>query len=462
MQELRARFEAAGQGHLFQGLETLSPGDQDRFWSQLSQVDLDLVALHASLLKQSAAASAPGRFEPPDTFPASPGPEQAPAAEAALETGAELLRAGKVGYVLVAGGQGSRLGFDGPKGIYPVGPLSRKSLFGWHAARLKAAAARYGCPVPWFIMTSAGNDAATREFFARQQHFGLPPDSIFFFEQAVIPALDGDGRIVRAAPGELFLAPNGHGGTLDALRRSGALDRCQALGIETLSYFQVDNPLARPADPLFLGLHKQSGAGMSSKVVAKTEPGEKVGVLGKVDGVLGCIEYSDLPADLRDARAGDGGLVFRAGNIAVHALQVDFVARLTESGLNLPWHLARKAMPGLDAAGQPSTVQGIKFETFIFDALAASPGSVTLEVRREEEFSPVKNAEGSDSPASCREHMTGLFASWADAAGFPQVPRDAAGVPLLEVDPVFAEDAAEFQARMPQDPIVHGGGWWFR
>jgi UDP-N-acetylglucosamine/UDP-N-acetylgalactosamine diphosphorylase len=254
--------------------------------------------------------------------------------------------------------------------------------------------------------------------------------------------MDLHGRLLLAGPGQLFLAPNGHGGSLAALADSGALEDMAQRGIETLSYFQVDNPLARPADPLFIGLHSQAAAGMSSKVVAKRDAGEKVGVIGSVDGKLGCIEYSDLSDELRDARDDAGRLVFRAGNIALHVLDVDFIQSLTAGGkLQLPWHIAHKNMNVLAADDRRVDVEGVKFETFVFDALASSPKSVTLEVDRALEFSPVKNKEGQDSAMSCRADLEALFRSMLAGAGLP-VPSG-----RIEIDPRLAEDATELAAR---------------
>src|SRR6185503_11543174 len=283
-----------------------------------------------------------------------PGGAQTEDARRARAAGEELLRSGRVGFVLVAGGQASRLGFEAPKGDYPIGPVTRRTLFAFHAQRLKAAARRHGVRTPWYVMTSPANDADTRAIFARNEHYGLDPADVFFFAQDMLPALDEQGRVLFAEADALFLAPNGHGGCLLGLASSGALDDMRRRGLTQLSYFQVDNPLVRPADPLFLGLHVLAGAGMSSKVVQKRGPGEKVGVLGRVDGVLSCIEYSDLPPELRDAREPGGALRFGAGNIAVHALAVDFLERLTRGGLELPWHLARKSMRVVEADGRTS------------------------------------------------------------------------------------------------------------
>lgn len=217
----------------------------------------------------------------------------------------------------------------------------------------------------------------------------------------------------------------------------------------TISFFQVDNPFARPGDTLFLGLHDQAGAGMSSKVVAKRDAGEKVGVLGYVDGVMGCIEYSDLAPELREAKDGAGELLFRAGNIAVHAMDVQFVKGLTQGGvLDLPWHVARKNMGAIGPDGQEVKVDGAKFETFVFDALGKSEATVTLEADRALEFSPVKNKDGDDSADSCRRDLCRMFATWLGEAGVEVPAVEIGGYPAIEVDPLFAEDGAEFLARI--------------
>jgi len=197
---------------------------------------------------------------------------------------------------------------------------------------------------------------------------------------------------------------------------------------------------------------------MSSKVVRKRSPDEKVGVLGHSDGRLTCIEYSDLPENLRHARDARGDLSFWAGSIALHAIDRDFVEDLTRGGLRLPWHVAKKKIPIVDASGRRHEVEGAKFEAFVFDALAEAGPSVVLEVAREREFSPIKNKDGEDSPATARADQCRLFASWAARAGVALPPSGADGVHPVEVDPRFAEDEDEFLARMPTQPRAVAGG----
>jgi UDP-N-acetylglucosamine/UDP-N-acetylgalactosamine diphosphorylase len=454
----RQRAEAAGQGHLFAHWDELPPAGRARLLEAVARIDFERVAEFRSLLR-APSATPKGAIAAPELFPLAR--RQSEEAERARARGAELLAAGQVGYLLVAGGQASRLGYDGPKGAFEIGPLSGYTLFEYHARRLLAAQRRYAARTPWYVMTSEENDAATRACFEGNAYFGLDPEYVRFFPQAMVPAIDGEGRVLLSAPDRPFFAPSGHGGSLVSFASSGMLDHARSLGLRQLSYFQVDNPLARPADPLFLGLHDLAGAGMSSKVVAKREPAEKVGVLARIDGVLGCIEYSDLPEELRQARDADGQLTYRAGNIALHVLALDFLEELARGELRLPWHVARKEMQ-VHTPGGPAKVLGAKFETFVFDALGRSPASVTLEVERALEFSPVKNKSGVDSPASARRDLCRLHASWARAAGLELPAVRVGGEPAVEVDPCLAEAPEEFLGLGRPRPELVDGGHWYR
>ncbi len=459
-EQLREALLSAGQEHVVERWKRLASAGRARLENQLAHLDLALLdELRACTRRPTAPTSS---FAPPELFPLQRTSAQEAEATAALREGKARLQHGKIGFVLVAGGQASRLGYDAPKGVFPIGPVTGCSLFAFHALRLLSARQRFGVRTPWYVMTSPENDAATRAFFEGQGFFGLPAEDVFFFTQDVLPALDEDGRMLFASPDGLFLAPNGHGGSLLGLARSGALQDMRARGLETLSYFQVDNPLVRPADPLFLGLHALRGADMSTKVVKKRDASEKVGVIGRIDGRLGCIEYSDLPVELREARAERTELLFCAGNIAVHAFELDFLERISRGGLHLPWHVARKAMKVVDERGAKVEVPGFKFETFVFDALAQAERSVTLEVDRSLEFSPVKNQSGEDSPASARRDLCRMFSSWVRAAGLPLPPPDAEGNHPVEVDPRFAETQDEFLARPRPRPDVWPTGHLYR
>lgn len=458
---LAERLERHGQAHVLRFAGELSPAERANFLASVAALDLELIDDLARLARAGAHTAAVESFAPAQVDRPRRDPSATMRANELVDAGSELLARGAVGYLLVAGGQASRLGFDGPKGVFPVGPVSGRSLFEIFARKLLAAQRRYGARTPWYILTSEANDEATRAFFAQHDWFGLQRADVVFFRQAMLPALDSRGRILLANKGELFLAPNGHGGVLAALSSSGALDDARRRGIEVFSYFQVDNPLAPPADALFLGLHRTRRADMSSKVVRKRDAAEKVGVLGLADGRLTCIEYSDLPAGLRDARDARGELVFGDGNIALHALELDFVARLTESGFKLPWHLAQKRMNVIDEHGRSVQAEGWKFETFVFDALGLADRAATLEVERGEEFSPVKNAAGADSPRTARTDLCRLHARWAREAGFELPMVDEHGVHPVEIDPLVAESVEELRRRAGVRPRITPQGHWY-
>jgi len=356
---------------------------------------------------------------------------------------------------MVAGGDGTRLGSDCPKGTYPIGPVSGASLFQIHAEKVFALSRRYGRTVPFLIMTGPGNHDATEAFFDDHDRFGL--EHLRLFRQGTMPAVDSDGRILLSERGRLALCPDGHGGLLTALAASpggaaSCLDELHGMGVRTLFSFQVDNPLTVVADPLFIGLHRLQGAEMSTKVVEKTDPAERVGVVVEADGRTRLIEYSDLPEGLAQARAGDGRLALRAGSIAIHLFELGLVGRLAADPHGLPFHRAWKRVSYVDAAGtpiEPEAANAFKFERFVFDALPLAEGPVVvLEVLREEEFEPLKNATGEASPATVRERMAELSRRWLAAAGarFEHAPPDAP--PAVEISPMWALDAAEVAGRL--------------
>lgn len=454
--DARAALVAAGQEHALERLDKLQAEDARNLTLQLQALDLKLLGELQALIGVQAGAQ--GKPEPPETFPLERDSQAEREAREAVDCGEALLAGGKLAYVLVAGGQASRLGYDAPKGAFPIGPVSGRSLFSIHAARLAAARKRFDQPMPWYVMTSPGNDQATRDFFREHDFFGLPVEDITFFSQAMQPALDAQGRVLFASKDSLFLAPNGHGGCLLALQTSGALADMRRRGIQYVSYFQVDNPLVRPTDPLFIGLHAGAGAGMSSKIVPKRDASEKVGVIGQIEGKLHCIEYSDMSREELESRNPDGKLTFRAGNIAVHMFSLDFLEQVSLGGDALPWHVASKQMAVVDAVGQTVSVPGFKFETFVFDALSSSPKSITLEVDRDLEFAPVKNKQGEDSPQTSRTALERMFAGWIRACGRTLPVARADGTYAVEVDPLLAETLAEFRAADPQPPQVQAGG----
>lgn len=462
------RLRAVGQDHLLAFWPTLTPASRDRLVSAIEGLDLtSLPALIDRYVKNKPPAEIPASLEPAPYYPADPAsPSRTWDRPKFKAIGEDLLRAGKVAAFCVAGGQGSRLGFDGPKGCYPATPVTAKPLFRVFAESLLAASHRYGKPIPWYIMTSPLNHAATLAFFDQHDYFGLSRDDVMFFPQGVMPSLDmATGRILLAAKDEPATNPDGHGGSLKALFTSGAIDDMRDRRVEHISYFQVDNPLVRIADPVFLGLHAaapDSSAEMSSKMVVKATPDEKVGVFCAWPGPhhrrqIGIIEYSDMPADLLAQRSADGSPRFNAGSIAVHALAVDFVRRLnTDTTFDLPYHRAEKKVPFIDPRTgnpvNPDRPNAVKLERFVFDALPLCRASIVLETDRAEEFAPIKNATGVDSVETSHRLQSRRAARWLRAAGV-DVPLDEKGDPrcTLELSPLTALEPDDLRAaRLPR------------
>src|SRR4051812_36569044 len=322
---LREKLTATGQPQVLRFFDQLEEPRKEKLRKQLLALDLgEIDELAETHVRHKAPVAIPQKIEPVQIYPRRPRAGQERLYADAADRGNALLREGKVAAFLVAGGQGTRLGYDGPKGEFPVTPIKNKPLFQVFAEQLQAWSRDSGKPVPWYIMTSEANDAATREFFAKNNSFGLDPANVFFFQQGMMPAFDLHGRMLLGEKDSLALSPDGHGGSLRALAKSGALADMRRRGIEHLSYFQVDNALVHTIDPLFLGLHDITGSEMSSKTIPKAGPLEKVGNFVVGDGVLQVIEYSDLPDDLAKQTTADGSLKFNAGSIAIHALRVSF------------------------------------------------------------------------------------------------------------------------------------------
>jgi len=432
LEAARRRFAACGQAHVFRFWDRLSAAERERLLAQAEAIDLPLLMRELAATHARAAGGAPQLAAVEVERIPEHGGDPARLARA-RQRGAELLAAGRVGVLVVAGGQATRLGYDGPKGAFPIGPVSGRTLFELQAQKIRRLRSRCGREIPWYVMTSEATDAATRALFARHAHFGLPERDVFFFRQGMVPSFDFDDRMLLAEPGRILESPDGHGGSLVALLRSGALDDMERRGIDTLFYYQVDNPLVQMADPALLGFHALAGAEMSCKVVRKRDPFEKAGVLARIDGRIGVVEYTELDAKSRDARDATGELVFWAGNTAIHAFDVAFVRRVGGDAARwLPFHAAEKKIPTLDAQGCPFTPNapnGRKLERFVFDALPAARAVCLVETARSAEFSPVKNASGSDSPETARGDLVALYASWLRAAGL-EPPAGAA----LEID----------------------------
>jgi UDP-N-acetylglucosamine/UDP-N-acetylgalactosamine diphosphorylase len=453
--DLRERLKSHGQRHVLAGWDRLGPEDRAHLVGQLQALDFDLLARLYRRRDETFAAPAEHRIAPLTTvLPDAPDPE-------ARQLGEAALAAGEVAALVVAGGQGSRLGFNHPKGMYSVGPVSGKSLFQWHAEKVRARGDKAGVRIPFLVMTSHATHAETEEFFEQHDYFGLSPDDVYFFRQGTMPALDlATGRLLMERLGRLFTSPNGHGGTLTAMADSGLLGQLRHRGVRHVFYFQVDNPLVKIADPTFLGRHIRAKADVSSKVIPKAGPFDKLGNLVLIDGKLSIIEYSDLPVTLAEFRDANGNLRISVGNPAIHIFDLGFLERVTEGdAAGLPYHLARKKVAYWDGANDefvvPEKENALKFERFVFDVLPLAQRWTAVETSRREEFAPLKNASGADSPESVKQALVALAADWLRQAG-ATVPAGA----VVEISPLFALDAANAVGKVARGMAVEPGTYF--
>jgi UDP-N-acetylglucosamine/UDP-N-acetylgalactosamine diphosphorylase len=457
--KLMEKTADAGQSHIFKFYDSLSDAQKHNLDQQAAAIDWELIArLVTEVVLKPEAFKLPPNIEPAPCFPYAPADdEMRDRYTMARQRGVTLLREGKIAAFVVAGGQGTRLGWPGPKGTFPATPIRKKPLFQCFVEYIRAMEARHHTTIPFYVMTSTINHAATVDFFKQHHYFSMPESQIMFFSQDMLPAVGFDGKVLLESPSSMALSPNGHGGSLLALQKSGALSDMRRRGVTQISYFQVDNPIVRCVDPLFIGLHDLHDADMSSKMLPKAFGKEKLGNFCLVDGKVTVIEYSDLPDALSEARLPDGQLKFRAGSIALHAIRRSFVEQLNAHGFALPYHRAEKKVPHIDlATGQPVNPvkpNAVKMETFVFDALPMAQNSIIYETDRIDEFAPIKNAEGVDSPSSAADIMTRRNASWLEFAGI-QIPRRADGSPnaVIELSASFAiypEDVVDKYNRVP-------------
>jgi UDP-N-acetylglucosamine/UDP-N-acetylgalactosamine diphosphorylase len=459
--DLRATFTSLGQAGVFRFFDSLDDAGKAKLLGQLGAIDAaNLKSLIAGYVTSKPHIELPREIKPVDAYPRTPDAARKDFYAKAMARGEQLLKEGKIAAFLVAGGQGTRLGYDGPKGEFPVTPIKNKPLFQVFAEQLLAHSRRSGKSIPWYIMTSDANDARTRAFFEENDYFGYPKEDVFFFQQGMMPAFNFDGSLLLEAKDSLALSADGHGGSLRAIGKSGALEDMKRRGIVHLSYFQVDNPLIQIIDPLFLGLHDLTGSEMSSKTITKAGPLEKVGNFCVGDGVLQVIEYSDLPESLALQTTADGTPKFNAGSIAIHALRVDFIERLNSGGqLKLPWHRAEKKVPYVDEKGaqvKPEKPNAVKLEQFVFDAIPLAKNSIVYTTDRAEEFSPVKNAEGGDSPATSKRDQVRRAARWLKAAGVSVPMKGGEPDATIEISPLYANSEAELIAKRPTLTIKSG------
>jgi UDP-N-acetylglucosamine/UDP-N-acetylgalactosamine diphosphorylase len=448
--EERKKATESGQGHLFAFWDELNSDEQQTLLREIVLANCENIRklYERSTTQKTDWSALAQRAESPQAIRMNSQDNKFSLAEA-RSAGEQALRQGLVGAILVAGGQGTRLGFDHPKGMYPIGPVSNASLFQILLEKLRAVGQRYSIKIPLYVMTNAATHEETEDYFKQHHYFGLDADDVRLFCQGVMPAVDAaTGRILLSDKSHVALNPDGHGGMLAALDRTGALADVQLRGIKQLFYFQVDNPLVQMCDPLLLGYHILCKSEMTTLAVAKREPLERVGNIVHINGRTQVIEYSDFPDSVANQRNAEGMLRFWAGSIAIHVFDVTFLERASRDRSALPYHVARKKAAYINEQGnriEPAEPNAVKFERFIFDLLPLAENAIVVEGEAARWFAPVKNPPGDerDSPDTCRAAMMTLHRQWLAAAG-ATVPANM----LVEISPLFALDAADLHGKI--------------
>ncbi|KAI0652497.1 nucleotide-diphospho-sugar transferase [Trametes meyenii] len=441
---LRQRYESAGQGHLFTFWDDLSEFERGALRAQLEALDIERV----NRIYNKAVSSEKEATENTGKEAIEPLPEDAVDSVIGLPekerewraTGLQAIARGEVGVLLMAGGQGTRLGSSAPKGCYDIGLPSHKSLFQYQAERIarlqQVAVESAGKPagsvvIPWYVMTSGPTRHETEAFFTKHNYFGLDPKHVVFFEQGTLPCLTTDGKVLLETRSRVAVAPDGNGGLYAALRQPlspsdkshtvlSDLDKRQ---IRYVHSYCVDNCLVRIADPVFLGYCIRKQADCAAKVVPKASPTESVGVVARRGDKFSVVEYSEISHEQAERRDAKGELAFRAGNIANHFYTTEFLRAVEAFEDELAFHIARKKIAHVDVATgatvKPTKPNGMKLEMFVFDVFPFTKRFAVLEVARAEEFSPLKNAPGTgaDDPDTSRRDLLAQHRRFLEAAG---------------------------------------------
>ena len=394
--ELIDRLEEHGQEHIIEAYKKLDAAGKEKLAAQVEKIDWSIVAMagHGDLAQER------GKLEPLSALEVS----EIEKNRAKYETlGLDAIRAGKVGAVLLAGGQGTRLGSDGPKGKYNIGLTKEVFIFERLIRNLSDVTDKAGCYVPLYVMTSDKNNDETIAFFEEKNYFGYPKDNVLFFKQEMAPSVDFNGKLYMDAPDSLSLSPNGNGGWFYSMAVTGVLKDIKARGVEWLNIFAVDNVLQRIADPVFVGATLDSGCVSGAKVVRKAEPMEKIGVLCLEDGRPSIVEYYEMTEEIINSRNADGELSYNFGVILNYLFRVDKLEEIMSA--KMPVHVVEKKIPYINEKGEvikPETPNGYKFELLVLDMIHLFENCLSYEVVRDYEFAPIKNKTGVDSVDSAR------------------------------------------------------------
>ena len=403
IEDIKKKLKKYSQEHLLNNFKNLSEEKQKRLLEQIKNIDFDLIKSLYDTTQNITTEIQDDQIKPIDFFDKEKLYDDY---KKYKEIGEKAIRTKKLAAVTMAGGQGTRLGHDGPKGTYDIGLESHKSLFELLADNLKEEGKKYDVIIPWFIMTSRENNKETVEFFEKHRYFGYKKDkNIFFFEQGELPMMDTEGKILIGEDGLIKLAADGHGGIYESLVKSKMTNKMRELGIEWVFIGGVDNCLVKMVDPVLMGIAIDKGVTVACKSVVKANPHEKVGVFCKRNGKPNVIEYSEITDDMAEARDENGELLYGESHILCNLFNISAIERMGSEPL--PYHIAYKKAKYMDKEGKiivPDSPNAYKFEAFLFDAFGEVDEMAILRVKREEEFAPVKNSDdvGVDCPKTAR------------------------------------------------------------
>jgi len=453
-QELESLLKQYGQEHLVQFWDELSMEQREQLFTEINGINFEQVRCNFNKVRSEM-----GTVQKQVDTMIKPIPSEAKGSLENIEQienyeaeGLRSIARNEVAVLLLASGQGTRLGVSYPKGMYSVGLLSNKSLYQIQAERLlkikKLADEKFSTEVaksgqtsiPWYIMASE----QTQKYFETNNYFGLDKKNVNFFEQYQLPCLTNDGKIILDQKYKISKAPDGNGGLYRALYQKGILDDMKTKGVKYVHIYCVDNILVKMADPVFIGFCLSKNADCAAKVVKKVEPEEKVGVICKVEDQYQVVEYSEISEQTRNMRDTNGELTYNAGNICNHFMTVEFLSGIFQREKQMPYHVAEKKIPFIDESGQrilPKSNNGIKLEKFVFDVFSFSERFAIWEVPRDQEFSPLKNSDEAkkDCPSTCRADLYAQHYTWLKNAGAMfDHKMDQVGKVLFEVSPLVS------------------------
>lgn len=395
--QAKAKLEKYGQTHLLKYYDELGVDEREELLSQIDETDFSVL----KLCENGSSSVKKGKITPLAAMQLKEIDEKR---EEYYNAGVNAIRAGKVGAVLLAGGMGTRLGSDAPKGMYNIGETKDVFIFERIVRNLQDVVDITGAYIHLFVMTSDKNHEATTAFFEEQHYFGYNKEYVTFFKQEMAPAADYDGNVYMESKSRMSTSPNGNGGWFISMAKSGALNIAKKAGIEWLNVFAVDNVLQRIADPVYIGAVINKGCAVGSKVVKKAAPDEKVGVMCLEDGKPSIVEYYELTDEMKDAVDENGEPAYNYGVILNYLFRVKDLEDIMEK--SMPLHIVEKKIPYIDENGQlikPEEPNGYKFETLVLDMIHLMDSCLPFEVVREKEFAPIKNKTGVDSVETARE-----------------------------------------------------------